>query len=345
MDVLASSSADDGNGRITQLQRLPGELIEAIALFTDNSRSANKDKLDLLALRLTCKNIEAHSRWLRSVGCRCINRYQKTFIARFLKSVCAGYNIRQLKDVLERPEFAAKVQRLDLIHDGPADDSESALAAIIHLNPTLKVFQIHGGRLQTWESDWLLGDWPSRLLQSARLPMLGSLSLRNVVISSESLKDLLMSYAPTLRCLELCSIEPRDGSPADLAVAIRDHLILVEMRLQGIGHFPPSHRYNSIPGLNGGHGGGVDGQKWFRSKTPQTKQCYRFGYNWIVASGVGAIKLVLNRTLQLAGDQRYDPTITEESVVPSLTQVEGRRGNGLKHRTAFLASRTVRWTY
>ncbi|USW58808.1 hypothetical protein Slin15195_G121270 [Septoria linicola] len=318
MDVLASSSADDGNGRITQLQRLPGELIEAIALFTDNSRSANKDKLDLLALRLTCKNIEAHSRWLRSVGCRCINRYQKTFIARFLKSVCAGYNIRQLKDVLERPEFAAKVQRLDLIHDGPADDSESALAAIIHLNPTLK---------------------------SARLPMLGSLSLRNVVISSESLKDLLMSYAPTLRCLELCSIEPRDGSPADLAVAIRDHLILVEMRLQGIGHFPPSHRYNSIPGLNGGHGGDVDGQKWFRSKTPQTKQCYRFGYNWIVASGVGAIKLVLNRTLQFAGDQRYDPTMTEESVVPSLTQVEGRRGNGLKHRTAFLASRTVRWTY
>lgn len=140
--------------------------------------------------------------------------------------MCAGYNIRQLKDVLERPEFAAKVQRLDLIHDGPADASESALAAIIHLKPTLKVFQLHGGRLQTWESDWLLGDRPSRLLQSGRLPMLGSLSLRNVIISSEPLKDLLMSYAPTLRCLELCSIEPSKCSTSGTSIEVVETIAL-----------------------------------------------------------------------------------------------------------------------
>ncbi|MGG6495310.1 UNVERIFIED_CONTAM: hypothetical protein NY603_20530, partial [Bacteroidetes bacterium 56_B9] len=54
--------------------------------------------------------------------------------------------------------------------------------------------------------------------------------------------------------------------------------------------------------------------KWLRNRATGNFERYTIGNCWFQAQGKGAIKLALNRILELEGSDLYDPSLTKGSL-------------------------------
>ncbi|KAF7189396.1 hypothetical protein HII31_09241 [Pseudocercospora fuligena] len=284
----ASQNANTSNITPSPLQTLPGELIEKIALFTADE--------DLRRFRMTSRSVQNHT--------------AEEFAVRHLTKMRFQLNEEDLRatlDVLRYEDFAKHVESVKVesfttsiaLTPTEVDLLEHLLTRLttathIEITDMDLYFNSQGPQPAPATSQLL------RALCKNTLPNITSLAIERANVTRVDLERLFAFYSDTLTNMKLEEIHFENHDWDNILAFMRDKMHLEKLTLRCLYRDPR----RTILDLNLGRI-----EKFLRNPVTKKIELYVMNFHKAEMSGEWAIKLGLNKILELEGSALFDAFI------------------------------------
>ncbi|PPJ58443.1 hypothetical protein CBER1_08349 [Cercospora berteroae] len=307
------------------LDALPSEVIGMIASqmsyakepkwrYEVEKKEDKEENAGLSAFRLTCKmlNNSSQHEWAR--------RHTTHIVVRLSTA-----DIQLTTSVLANSGRFAKVKSVNFVgpktEDLPDGGSFSA-EQTTELRLSLEGFVRKLSKVEAVEVNGLQNIYSASAPSPGLSSLLGALEdvnpsklqrlrLGDGVYSAATIHSLLRALRANLRFFKVDRFDICDDNVHSTLAFVRDDLLLDELQMTAVRSVVDSEKHSL---LHDQFDMGGRKSKWLRNKATGNFERYTLGNCWFQAQGKGAIKLALNRILELEDSDLYDPSLTKGSL-------------------------------
>ncbi|PIA93912.1 hypothetical protein CB0940_05158 [Cercospora beticola] len=307
------------------LDALPCEVIGMIASqmsyakepswrYEVEKKGDKEENAGLSAFRLTCKTLNDSSQyeWAR--------RHTTSIVVRLSTA-----DIQLTTSVLANSGRFAKVKSVNFVGPKTEDLPDGGSFTVKHtteLRLSLEGFVRKLSNIEAVEVNALQNVYSASAPSPRGSSLLGTLEdvnpsklqrlqLSDGVYSAATVHSLLGELKANLRFFKVDRFEICDGNAHSTLAFVRDELLLDELQMTAVRSVVDSEKYTL---LHDQFDMGGRESKWLRNRATGNFERYTIGNCWFQAQGKGAIKLALNRILELEGSDLYDPSLTKGSL-------------------------------